>query len=182
MQRESLFCITHHAENRNWNAVHHGKDTNTWDVRLACEKGEKKGKGRGMEKGRNKGIPLLFPFLPSLFDAWRNPAPCWILKKSRFALTPNPKLLFLLSPIFQAAFLLLSPIFHDSHGIRNMNKQLSPGQKIRPQCIISTTWRAPSKRKEGVLVIMKRPNLPFQKCLHCWQMLPWFESAHSWLA
>ena len=45
-----------------------GLDTNTWDVRLACEKGEKKGEGRGKEKGRNKGIPLLFPFLPSLFD------------------------------------------------------------------------------------------------------------------
>lgn len=158
-----------------------GLDTNTWDVRLACEKGEKKGEGRGKEKGRNKGIPLLFPFLPSLFDGWRNPAPCWILNKSRFVLTPSPKLLFLVSPIFQAAFFTTVPNLpwqprHYEH------EQATLARSKNTPALHSKTRRALSRRKEGGLVTMKRPNLPFQKCLHCWQKLPWFESAHSWLA
>ena len=85
-------------------------------------------------------------------------------------------------PIFQTAFLLLSPIFHDNHGITNEHEQAAVACSKNTPVLHSKTRRALSRRKEGGLVTMKRPNLPFQKCLHCWQKLPWFESAHSWLA
>lgn len=81
------------------------------------------GKGEGEKQWNSPPLPLS----PSLFDAWRNPAPCWILKKSRFALTPSAKLLFLQSQSSRQPFCYCPQSSMTTTALRtNMNKQLSP--------------------------------------------------------
>lgn len=87
--------------------------------------------GEGREKVRNNGIPLLFPFPPpfSTPDVTR---PCWILKKSRFVLPPSAKLLFLQFQSSRQPFCYCPQSSMTTTALRtNINKQLSPAQKIR---------------------------------------------------
>lgn len=127
-QRESLFCITVARKIGKAQCVM-GRIQKTGTS--ACEKGERKGRwGKG--EGEKQWNPPPLPLSPSLFDAWRNPAPCWILKKSRFALTPSAKLLFLQSQSSRQPFCYCPQSSMTTTALRtNMNKQLSPAQKIR---------------------------------------------------
>lgn len=108
-------------------------------------------KGRwGKGEGEEQWNPPPLPLSPSLFDAWRNPAPCWILKMSRFALTPSAKLLFLQSQSSRQPFCYCPQSSMTTTALRtNMNKQLSPAQKIRLCYIPKHDARWVEERREA---------------------------------
>ena len=151
VKKATRIPVLHHcgAENRK-SEVRHGKDTKNGDVRLACEKGEKKGEVRERRRGRNNGIPLLFPFPPpfSTPDVTRHHVEFW--KKSKFALTPSAKLLFLQSQSSRQPFCYCPQSSMTTTALRtNMNKQLSPAQKIRLCYIPKHDARWVEERREA---------------------------------
>lgn len=106
--------------------------------------------GEGKEKGRNNGIPLLFPFPPpfSTPDVTRHHVEFW--KKSSFALTPSAKLLFLQSQSSRQPFCYCPQSSMTTTALRtNMNKQLSPAQKIRLCYIPKHDARWVEERREA---------------------------------